>query len=258
MGIGMCWSGEASTVVAAIGLGSTAYAIYRREPVVLTTALGYFSLMELLQAVSYTVVDQCGTPLNESMTFLGYLHVTFQPFFINAVSLFFIAKHIRQRIAPYVYAICFAAAVLLLLNIYPFKWAGVCDPLFREMCSNRWCSYYGSVHIAWEFPMNGLFNWIALQKHVNAWLIYVIPAFFLPLLYGSWRMTLYHIFMGPVPARIITGNADELAAFWCLLSIMFLLIVIKTPVRQYLFVDKWFWWERPVGEIRDPGSAQAA
>lgn len=258
MGIGMCWSGEASTVVAAIGLGSTAYAIYRREPVVLTTALGYFSLMELLQAVSYTVVDQCGTPLNESMTFLGYLHVTFQPFFINAVSLFFIAKHIRQRIAPYVYAVCFAAAVLLLLNIYPFKWAGVCDPLFREMCSNRWCSYYGNVHIAWEFPMNGLFNWIALQKHVNAWLIYVIPAFFLPLLYGSWRMTLYHIFMGPVPARIITGNADELAAFWCLLSIMFLLIVIKTPVRQYLFVDKWFWWERPVGELRDPGSAQAA
>lgn len=254
----MCWNGEASTVVATIGLGSTAYAIYKREPVVLTMALGYFSLMELLQAVSYTVVDQCGTPLNESMTFLGYLHVTFQPFFINAVSLFFIAKQVRQRIAPYVYSVCFVAAVLLLLNIYPFKWAGLCDPQFREMCSNRWCSYYGSVHIAWEFPMNGLFNWIALQKHLNAWMIYIIPAFLLPILYGSWRMTLYHIFMGPVPARIITGSADELAAFWCLLSIMFLLIVIKTPVRRYLFVDQWFWWKRPEGEIRDPSLAPAS
>ena len=61
----MCWNGEASAVVAAIGLGSTAYAVYKREPVVLTTALGYFSLMELLQAVSYTVVDQCGTPVQD-------------------------------------------------------------------------------------------------------------------------------------------------------------------------------------------------
>jgi len=253
----MCWNGEASTVFAALGLGSTAYANHKPEPIVLTTALGYFSLMELLQAVSYTVVDQCGTPLNDSMTFLGYLHVTFQPFFINAVSLFFIAKEVRERIAPYVYAVCFVAAVLLLLNIYPFKWAGLCDPEFREMCSGRWCSYYGSVHIAWEFPMNGLFNWIALHKHVNAWLIYLIPAFVLPILYGSWRMTLYHIVMGPIPARIITGSSDEFAAFWCLLSIMFLLIVIKTPVRRYLFVDRWFWWKRPEGEVRDPSFAPA-
>lgn len=250
----MCWNGEASTVVAAIGLGSTAYAVYKREPVVLTMALGYFSLMELLQAVSYTVVDQCGTPLNDSMTFLGYLHVALQPFFINAVSLFFIAREVRRKIAPLVYTVCFIGSVLLILNIYPFPWAGLCDPDFREMCSNRWCSYYGNVHIAWEFPMNGLFNWMKIdsQKHVNGWMLYIIPGFLLPILYGSWKMTLYHIFMGPVPARIITGSADEMAAFWCLLSIMFLLIVVKTPVRRYLFVDRWFWWQRPPDEIRDP------
>ena len=52
----MCWSGEASTVVAAIGLSSTAYAVYKREPAVLTMALGYFSLMELLQAVSIVFI----------------------------------------------------------------------------------------------------------------------------------------------------------------------------------------------------------
>lgn len=254
----MCWNGEASAVVAAIGLGSTAYAVYKREPVVLTTALGYFSLMELLQAVSYTVVDQCGTPLNETMTLLGYLHIAFQPFFINAVSLYFIAKEIRQKIAPLVYTICFIASLLLVLNIYPFSWAGQCDPYFREMCSNRLCSYYGNVHIAWEFPMNGMFNWIAIHKHVNAWLIYAIPAFLLPILYGSWKMTLYHVFMGPIPAAIITGSPDEMAAFWCLLSIMFLLIVVKTPIRRLLFVDRWFWWQRPPDEGHEPARPQAA
>src|SRR3546814_10039960 len=91
-------SSDLSTVVAAIGLGSTAYAIYKREPAVLTTALGYFSLMELLQAVSYSVVDQCGTPLNETMTFLGYLHITFQPFFINEIG----RASCRERVCQYV------------------------------------------------------------------------------------------------------------------------------------------------------------
>lgn len=255
----MCWNGEASTVVAAIGLGSTAYAMYKREPIVLTTTLGYFSLMELLQAVTYSVVDQCGTPLNESMTFLGYLHITFQPFFINAVSLYFVAKEVRQKIGPAVYAVCGVSAILLLLNIFPFAWAGKCDPHVREMCSDCLCSYYGRVHIAWKFPMNGMFNWMVLgNKHINAWMIYLIPAFLLPLIYGSWKMTLYHILMGPVPARIITGSVEEMSAFWCLLSIMFLLIVVKTPVREYLFVDKWFWWQRPPGEVHEPDRLRPA
>jgi hypothetical protein len=255
----MCWSGEASAVVAVIGIGSTAYAAYKREPIVLTTALGYFSLMELLQAVTYTVVDQCGTPFNEAMTFLGYLHITFQPFFINAVSLYFVAKAVRQQVAPYVYSICLASSVLLLFNIFPFSWAGVCDPLIREMCAAGFCSYYGSVHIAWEFPLNGMFNFTLFgDRHLNAWLIYGIPAFLVPILYGSWKMTLYHIFMGPVPAKLITGSSDEMAAFWCLLSIMFLLIVVKTPVRNYLFVDNWFWWKRPADDIPDGRRLQPA
>jgi hypothetical protein len=250
----MCWNGEASAVVAAIGLGSTAYAVYKREPIVLTTTLCYFSLMELLQAVAYTVVDQCGTPLNDSMTLLGYLHIAFQPFFINAVSLYFVAKDVRRKVSPWVYSVCFVSSLLLVLNIYPFPWAGLCEALYREMCSTRLCSYYGNVHIAWEFPMNGMFNWMKIEghRHINAWMIYGIPAFILPMLYGSWKMTLYHVLMGPVPAIIITRSSQEMAAFWCLLSIMFLLIVVKTPIRRILFVDKWFWWKRPAGEVHEP------
>ena len=45
----MCWSGEASAVVAAVGFTSTGYAAWRREPAPLWAALGYFSLMEVLR-----------------------------------------------------------------------------------------------------------------------------------------------------------------------------------------------------------------
>ena len=49
----MCWSGEASAVLATAGLGTTAYAAYRKEPAAIWMPLGYFSLMELLQAFTY-------------------------------------------------------------------------------------------------------------------------------------------------------------------------------------------------------------
>ena len=66
--------------------------------------------------------------------------------------------------------------------------------------------------------------------------------FILPILYGSWKMTLYHILIGPLPARLKTENLNEFAAIWCLLSIGFLLIVVKMPVRRILYVRHWPLW----------------
>jgi hypothetical protein len=52
----MCWSGEASATLATIGLTSTAYIAYKGEDKALWMPLGYFALMELLQAITYTVI----------------------------------------------------------------------------------------------------------------------------------------------------------------------------------------------------------
>lgn len=61
----MCWSGQASAVLATAGLGTTVYAAYRKEPAAIWMPLGYFSLMELLQAFTYSVIDQCSLPSNQ-------------------------------------------------------------------------------------------------------------------------------------------------------------------------------------------------
>jgi hypothetical protein len=75
---------------------------------------------------------------------------------------------------------------------------------------------------------------------------YAMTMLILPILYGSWKMTLYHILIGPLPARLLTENLNEFAAIWCLLSIGFLLIVVKTPVRRILYVRHWPLWPRRV------------
>ncbi len=238
----MCWSGEASAILAATGFTSTAYFYRKGESKVLCGALAYFSLMELLQAYTYTVIDQCFNPRNQIATFLGYMHIAFQPFFVNAVSMHFIPRVLRQRIAPSIYILCFVAATIFMMRIYPFNWASFCfDKSYQLLatnikfsmpfCGKQICSTSGDWHIAWAIPANGSI------EMANA---YVYAAFLLPLLYGSWKLVTYHVLTGPLLAFLTTNNMNEWAAVWCLYSIGLLLLLIKTPVRNYLHVSNWY------------------
>jgi hypothetical protein len=246
----MCWNGEASTTLAAMGLGTTAYAAWKKEPPALWMALGYFSLMEALQAFTYTAIDQCSLPSNQIATLLGYLHITFQPFFINAAAMYFIPAEARRKIQPFVYALCFASAIFMLLQLYPFAWAGPCDPR-APLCSARLCSVSGNWHIAWEIPVNGLGNRF-VNNVTHGFPTWAFTGFMLPLLYGSWRFTAFHWIAGPWLAAQTTTNLNEWPAVWCLLSIGLLMLAVKTPLRRVLHVRKWWLW--PQGWTDEAGA----
>ncbi|WP_213804505.1 DUF5765 domain-containing protein [Granulicella sp. dw_53] len=237
----MCWNGKASTVLATCGLVGCAYSAYKKEPFALWGCLSYFSLMEALQAYTYTVINNCSDPMNQVATLLGFLHIAIQPFFINGISLYFIPEKPRIKVSGFVYFVCFICTILMILKVYPFGWASHV-PRGAALCADRLCSVSGNWHIAWELPVNDFMN-VTLFGYKIVWAPYIVAAFILPLLYGSWRFTLYHLLLGPILARLTTNNPNEFPAVWCLLSIGFLLIVIKTPIRQILFVRR-VWWMR--------------
>ena len=58
----------------------------------------------------------------------SYLHIVFQPFFINALSLHFIPAPVARKIAPWSYAACLMSCIAMLTQLYPFSWAGQCSP----------------------------------------------------------------------------------------------------------------------------------
>lgn len=236
----MCWSGQASAVLATVGFSATAYAAYKKEPPVLWMSLGYFSLMEILQAFTYSVIDHCSLPSNQIATLLGYLHIACQPFFINAVSMHFIPDEVRRKLQPFVYAVCFGSLIFMLLQLYPFEWAGHCDP-GSPLCGLRMCSVSGNWHIAWEVPTNGLGNAFAVGR-MHGFPSYVIAGIALPLMYGSWRFTLYHLVVGPWLAAMTTNNINEWPAIWCLFSIGLLMIAVKSPLRRFMYVRNWWLW----------------
>jgi hypothetical protein len=215
----MCWGLTASVAMVGVGTAAAVVATRQRRPTAVPLVLGYFTLMEALQAIGYLVVDECANPLNQSVAFLSVVHIIFQPFFVNAFAMEFVPKPVRLKARLAVYGVCAMSAVFMLAQLYPFDWAGVCRQ-GSTLCGPALCTVSGEWHIGWEVPFNGLMSPIeqALGFHA-AFPTYAIAAFVAPICYGAWRFAIFHALIGPILASLLTDNANEMPAIWCLFSI---------------------------------------
>jgi len=120
----------------------------------------------------------------------------------------------------------------MLMQLYPFAWAGECAP-GSNLCADRLCTVSGDWHLAWDLPYNGLM--VPLEQAIGTTLgfpSYILAAFALPLLYGAWRFSLFHLLVGPVAAGLLTAKPNEVPAIWCLFSIAIILIALSPAIRK--------------------------
>ena len=240
----MCWSLEASGVVAAAGFAATGYAMYKGDAPAVYATIGYFSVMEALQAATYLSIDDCSSEGNQLATVLSYLHIAFQPFFINLLALHFVPDRVSRLVAPGVYVLCFIAAITMLVQLYPFEWAGSCE-VGRPLCGAPLCAISGEWHIAWQVPANGIGNGLRdVMWLESGYPSYVIMGLIAPVIYGSWRFALFHFLLGPTLAHLLTDNINEWPAIWCLVSVGLLVVAVESPVRRALRVRSWMGWGR--------------
>jgi len=180
--------------------------------------IGYFSLMETIQAFNYPMLNQCDLPRNQMLTYLGYLHIAFQPFFVNLMAMHFIPTEVRSRVMLPVMIACGCVTMSLIIKAHPFEWAGACDPL-RGLCGPQMCTVPGNWHLDWLLPLNGNGNFLAgleiweVRPYPNGMPGYAVVAFILPALYGSWRFSLYLLLSGPVLASCLTDNIQKALRF---------------------------------------------
>jgi hypothetical protein len=231
----MCWSFGASAMFAIIGLAVSLYLAFKKRSSLLWIPIGYFALMEAIQAATYLFLNDCSSPANQLLTLIGYIHIMFQPFFINMFTMYFIPKKVRDKISGYVYAVCFVCTVLMLIRLYPFDWAGTCTSGVAVMCGTPICALAGNWHLAWNIPFNGL----------SFGSPYIFAMFITPLIYGAWRVALYGAVFGLMPVYFLTSNINERPAVWCLLSIALMLAVFIKPVMKWLRAKKWYFWDYP-------------
>lgn len=256
----MCWSGEASLVLATLGFSGAGFEFYKEvkankllskeewylnKHLLRGVTLAYFSLMELLQGVNYAYLDVPG-PMNALCALLGFVHISFQPIFISWFMLSFIPISKRRFWFPKITGVSILATLVmlsrLLMNpLLPGCFSLKCIPVTNMFdigfssydgtvgcASDAFKSYVGNWHIAWQWVLNNCHQFFYL---------YAITSFIFPLFYGAWRIMVYVFICGPSCAFFLTNNPDEWAAIWCLLSIAFLLAV-KIPVIERLLTAK--------------------
>lgn len=240
----MCWSFTASAAMVAVGTSAAVVTGRRGLPIAIPVALGYFTIMEALQAAGYLVVDQCGSPANQAITLASYVHIVLQPVFINALAMTFIPEPVRLRIRGPVYAICFLASAFMVLQLYPAEWAGVCR-VGQPLCGSELCLRSGQWHIAWDIPYNGLAGRLDDVIGTNfGFPSYLLSVFALPMLYGSWRFTIFHLIAGPVLAMAVTPDINEVPAVWCLFSVAIIIVAVTPALLRQAHVSSWMLWPR--------------
>lgn len=240
----MCWSASVSIAMVGVGAAATVVVAVRGQPPAIWLTLGYFTAMEALQAAGYGVVDQCGTTSNQAITLLSYLHIVFQPFFINAFTMELVPRQIKSRLRRGVYLCCAASSVVMLAQLYPFEWAGACR-IGGSLCGTELCLTSGNWHIAWDIPYNGLLLPMTDALGIpSSFPTYMLVAFVLPLAYGAWRFVVFHALAGPALATALTTNPNEMPAVWCLFSIGILLIGLSPLIRRRFEIATWWTWPK--------------
>lgn len=231
----MCWSASASVGMVAIGGVAAGVSWARGDPKAIWLTLGYFTLMEGLQAAGYAVVDQCSEPSNKALTWASYLHIAFQPIMINAFAMVIAPVALSAARRRLVLGLAALASVVMVVQTLPIEALGTCDPA-SPLCGAVSCLISGEWHIGWVLPLNGLFNtWPGISALLTPFPAYFLAAFLMPVFYGAWRFALFHLLLGPAAASLLTSNPNEMPAIWCLFSIGIIIIALVPQVRFGVF-----------------------
>ncbi|WP_237213279.1 DUF5765 domain-containing protein [Falsiroseomonas oryziterrae] len=230
----MCLSMGVTIAMVGLGAGATAVTLHSRAPAAVPATFAYFTLMEGLQGWGYTHLDACGLPENQLSALLSYLHISFQPFFINAFAMALAASRVATPMRVAVWIGCGMSAVAMLLQVYPFAWAGSCIA-GQALCGEALCTLRGTWHLGWAIPYTDIIPPLRLAPDVALpFPSYMLAAFGLPLLYGAWRFALFHLLAGPGLAALLTNNPYEMPAVWCLFSIALVSVWFSPWLRRQI------------------------
>jgi len=229
----MCWGIEVTAGMAAAGVAAAGLTARRGDPAAVPLALLYFAAMEGLQLAGYLVIDQCGTPVNRTLTALSMLHIALQPIVINAFMLAWLCPGATRRTRRTVMALSLLATLLVAVQMVPWPGLDLCAT-GQPLCGEVLCTVSGTWHLAWTLPYSDVFagpdRWLGTNFGFP---FYVLAVFVLPLFYGLWRFVLFHALVGPVAANLLTRNPNEAPAIWCLVSVLILAVVLIPAARRF-------------------------
>lgn len=196
--------------------------------------VAYFVLMEALQAVQYSYIDQCESSTNQLLTILGFAHICGQPYFTHVMcGAFYHPKSTRGIQNAFTLSMCVVAGLAFFMRyifavVYPLS-----DyiPLDGKACPNtEWirassltpggenasCTFNGNYHLAWSVPMYQP-TYLTPGPFIHCFVMFV--PFLLTPGFLAKGFGIFLFLTGPYMASVVTPNLNEQASVWCFFSI---------------------------------------
>lgn len=249
----MCYSQTMSAALAVGGWAIVAWLVIRQRnggktahvpPLVYPYA--FYALMETLQTLQYSVLDQCGQPINYALTLVAHVLVAVQPCMWNlyrlarargAAAAAARAAGVRETQRQCDAAAVFAAAAgmsavwavfftIRLLPPNPVRGMLPATATFTTMHTDEImvgpeiCTMGGPTHLFWVLPY-------AARNGLEANFFAYLLLWFYPALHEPrGALKLAYWMAQVVLVNVTAGSIHELPTVWCALSVPILLLIL--------------------------------
>eukprot|EP00768_Dysnectes_brevis_P005361 gnl/Dysnectes_brevis/3841_a4956_1134.p1 GENE.gnl/Dysnectes_brevis/3841_a4956_1134~~gnl/Dysnectes_brevis/3841_a4956_1134.p1 ORF type:complete len:266 (+),score=10.27 gnl/Dysnectes_brevis/3841_a4956_1134:155-952(+) len=194
----------------------------------------YFASMELIQFLQYFVVapiydhDLCHTSGNIILTYLGVIHIYWQPFVLRLsdyvssskdekVSKSTVAKLKSFTIMAFIGGVLDMYGLLMLRPGYDWDTCGG----GMWLAGNVACTYKGDTHLAWTVPSSTPTYYRSFCCH---FFTFFVPYFCIDVKYAIKGVILF--ISGPLMAEYISGwNRHESPSIWCYMALTNIVLV---------------------------------
>ena len=223
----MCFS-ETQSFINAFILIIGSVVVYPKHR--LTIFLIFLALKDFIQGFLYKY--QHNEKLENSLTVLSWVHICFQPLFVNIFM-----SNFSQNENNYwniIFIICFLYGIYTLTTLGEFDIQNdpVCipDKKKNDFCSKYTTSYLGKYHIAYKFKRDNDILFFPI--------IYLI-LMFIPSLFTKSRILciIWRLFVELIYLFFNNIGEGEKAAIWCFLSIIYFLpiAIFNKQISKFLF-----------------------
>ena len=234
----MCFSQNASLGMAILGAIST-IPIYKYINFKAAFCIFYFTLMQIIHYIGYTVIDDCNNKTNQLMSILNFYHICFQgPVWLigwlGVFEKFNVVKPLHLKFMPILISMALITSILMALR--RFEWIPTVTDENKILKKNskindnitgalqgKLCSKSGKHHIKFRLPLTNE------PAYYTPNLFTHFLFFFIPLLLFNNTTRIISIITWVsgiiIPTVYLNIGTSEAATVWCFLSIIQLLIM---------------------------------
>lgn len=239
----MCFSKKASFIMAICGAISTKI-VYNNMNLNAAFCVFYFTLMQIIHYVGYTVIDDCKNKTNQNMSILNYYHICFQaPVWLlgwyGVFKQYNMITPTQLKFMPMLIGL--SLVVSFFMTLQRFKWpilpgqkqtpGSKVNDKKEGALKGKLCSYSGKHHIKFRLPLRTEPEYYS--PGVSGHFIF----FFLPLLFFNNTTRFIGLFTWVtgllIPTIYYKLNSTEAATVWCYLSITQLAVMYFYIMNNY-------------------------